>query len=120
MPEVFLNTVDDYLLALPPDQRNVLQELREAICEAAPKADELISYRIPTYRFKGALVHFAAFKNHCSFVIVDKELIDTFRKELKGFKTSGTTIHFTAANPLPSSLVKKIVKARLKKNSALK
>jgi uncharacterized protein YdhG (YjbR/CyaY superfamily) len=117
---VIPRTVDDYLIALPEEQRNLLQQLREAITGAAPQAEELISYRIPTYRYKGALVHFAAFKNHCSFIVVDKGIIEIFKTELKGFKTSGTTIHFAADNPLPSSLVKKIVKARVKKNSTLK
>jgi uncharacterized protein YdhG (YjbR/CyaY superfamily) len=120
MIELTARTVDDYLLSLPDHQRHVLQQLRESILEAAPKAEEVISYRIPTYKFKGAIVHFAAFKNHCSFVIADKELMKMFEKDLKPFKTSGTTIHFSAENPLPSSLVKKIVKARLKKNSAAK
>lgn len=79
-------------------------------------AEELISYRIPTYKYHGSLVHFAAFKNHSSFIVVDKSLLEIFKSELEGYKTSGTTIRFTAENPLPAALVKKIVKARIEKN----
>ncbi len=112
-------TVDDYLAALPEDTRSVLEKLRRAILAAAPKAEEVISYQIPTYKLNGPLVHFMAGKNHCSFVTVDKTVLAGFQRELAGFKVSGTTIHFTADNPLPATLIKKIVKARLRQNLAL-
>jgi uncharacterized protein YdhG (YjbR/CyaY superfamily) len=111
-------TVEDYLAALPEDTRIVLENLRRTILAAAPKAEEIISYQIPTYKLNGPLVHFMAGKSHCSFVTVDKTVLAGLQKELAGFKVSGTTIHFTAANPLPATLVKKIVKARLKQNAA--
>jgi uncharacterized protein YdhG (YjbR/CyaY superfamily) len=65
------------------------------------------------------LVHFAAFKNHSSFIVVDKSLLETFKSELEGYKTSGATIRFSTKNPLPAALVKKIVKARIEKNELL-
>lgn len=110
------NGVDDYLLTVSSSMREPLEKLREAIKKAAPKADEIISYRIPTYKQNGPLVHFAAFKDHCSFIVVDKRIIKTFEKELKGYKISGTTIHFTGDKPLPSTLVQKIVKSRIRQN----
>jgi uncharacterized protein YdhG (YjbR/CyaY superfamily) len=109
-------TVDEYLNALPGDLRIVLEELRRAIRKAAPKAEEVISYQVPTYKYNGPLLHFAAFTDHCSLIIINKSIIKTFEKELKNFKTTGTTIHFTADKPLPSTLVKKIVKMRIKDN----
>ena len=109
-------SVDAYMNGLPGNVRSSLEKIRQAIKAAAPKAEEVISYQIPTYKYLGALVHFAAFKNHCSFFGVSKTLIDTFKKELQPFKTSGTTIQFTAENPLPATLVKKLVKARMKEN----
>ncbi len=112
-------TVDDYLAALPEDTRSVLGKLRRAILAAAPKAEEAISYQIPTYKLNGPLIHFMAGKNHCSFVTVDKTVLAGFQKELTGFKVSGTTIHFTADHPLPTTLVKRIVKARMKQNLTL-
>lgn len=109
-------TVDEYLADTPEKTRNALENLRKAIKAAAPEAEEVISYRIPTYRYHGPLVHFAAFKDHCSFIVVNKSLIETFRSELGPFTTSGATIHFSAENPLPASLVEKIVRARKTEN----
>jgi uncharacterized protein YdhG (YjbR/CyaY superfamily) len=115
----FAATVDEYLDALPDDVRKMLRKVRETIKEAAPKAEEVISYQIPTYKYLGAVVHFAAFKNHCSFFGVSKSLLQKFEKELRLFKVSGTTIHFSVDNPLPAALVKKFVKERIKQNELL-
>ena len=111
-----VKTVDDYLQALPEGVRVALEKLRQTIIRAAPKAEEVISYQIPTYKYHGALVHFAAFEDHCSFVVINKNILKTFSKELQSYKTSGTTIHFTPDELLPASLVKKIVSIRIKEN----
>lgn len=110
------NSVDEYLQELPQAMRVVLEALRQVIKSAAPEAEELISYRIPTYKFKGPLVHFAAFKNHCSLITVNKSIVTDFEAELKRFKITGTTIQFTPEKPLPADLVTKIVMARIKEN----
>jgi uncharacterized protein YdhG (YjbR/CyaY superfamily) len=94
----------------------VLEKLRAAIKSAAPKADEVISYRIPTYKYYGPLVHFAAHESYCSLIAVNKAVLKTFCGELESFDVSGTTIHFTDEHPIPAALVKKIVKARMKEN----
>ena len=109
-------TVDDYIKALPGNFRSMLEKLRQVIKKAAPEAEEIISYQVPTYKYKGPLIHFAAFKDHCSLIVINKQIIKTFEKELKDYKTTGTTIHFTAAKPLSSSLVQKIVKIRITEN----
>lgn len=108
--------VDEYLKMQPEAMQPVLEKLRQAIKKAAPKAEEVISYQIPTYKYLGPVVHFAAFKDHCSFIIVNKDIIKTFEKDLQGHKTTGTTIHFTPEKPIPSTLVQKIVKIRVKEN----
>lgn len=108
--------VDEYLAALPQDVRKILQNLRKDIKAAAPDAEELISYQIPTFKYHGPLVHFVARKNYISFIVVSRSVIDTFKDELKPFDTSGTTIHFSAENPLPSDLVRKIVELRSREN----
>lgn len=105
--------VDEYLAAIPEKERIALEDLRK---DAAPMAKERISYRIPTYKYHGPLVHFAAFKNHSSLIVVDKSLLETFKDELEDYKTSGATIRFSAEKPLPAVLVKKIVKARIEEN----
>ena len=110
--------VDEYLAAVPDEVRPVLEKLRKTIRSAAPKAEEVISYQIPMFKYHGPLVFFAAFRNHCSFYVVSKPIMDVFTSELKPWDTSGTTIHFSAKNPLPASLVKKIVKVRIEENEA--
>ncbi len=109
-------SVAEYLARLPERERAVLGKLRQAIRAAAPQAEELISYQIPTYKLNGPLVHFLAAQNHCSFICVDKSVPEQFAKELAGYKVSGTTIQFTPAKPLAATLVTKIVKARIKQN----
>lgn len=110
--------VDAYLSVLPKEARVTLEKLRKTIKAAAPKAEEVISYQIPTFKYHGPLVFFAAFKSHYSFYVVSKSILKTFETELKPFETSGTTIHFSAEHPLPATLVKKIVKARMEENEA--
>ena len=119
-PVWFAKTVDEYIAHAPIQFRAILSDLRAAIKAAAPTAQELISYRIPSYKLHGSLVHFAAFKDHCSFITVSKKPLEIYRDELKPFKISGTTIHFTPKKPLPPELVKKIVLARIAENLAAK
>ncbi|MBC7950046.1 MAG: DUF1801 domain-containing protein [Chitinophagaceae bacterium] len=112
-------TVDEYIASVDPAMQKMLRDLRKTIKLAAPKAEECISYQIPTYKNNGALVHFAAFTNHCSLVVVNLDIINQFKKELAGYKISGRTIQFTPGNPLPAGLVTKIVKMRVKQNEEL-
>lgn len=111
-------TVDDYLAAVPDEARAALQDLRATIRAAAPEAEEGISYRVPTYRYHGPLVHFAAFKDHCSFIVASASVVERFKNELEGYEISGTTIQFLAKNPLSPDLVDRIVRARMKENEA--
>jgi uncharacterized protein YdhG (YjbR/CyaY superfamily) len=110
--------VDAYLASLPPDVKATLESLRQAIKAAAPMAEELISYRIPTYKHHGPLVHFMAGRRHCSLIAVSRPILKAFKNELKAYDISGTTIHFSPENPLPARLVGRIVKARLAENKA--
>jgi len=109
-------TVDEYLAMIPPEARTVLEQLRMTIRDAAPEAEELISYQIPTYKYHGPLVHFVARRNHCSLIVVSRSVLDAFKNELKDYDISGTTIHFTAGHPLPPALVEKIIRARIREN----
>ncbi len=110
--------VESYLSSAPQELRAALENLRAAIKVAAPHAEEVISYQIPTYKYYGPLVHFVARASYCSFIAVSKTVLEKFKEELEDFDTSGTTIHFTVENPLPATLVKKIVKARVAENEA--
>src|SRR2546428_5684204 len=111
-------SVDDYLAALPAKQRKALASLRRAIKSAAPKATEGISYQMLTYKHKGMLVSFAAFKNHLSLFGATSDFRRKFTKELKGFETTTGSVHFTPEKPLPATVVRGIVKARVAENEA--
>lgn len=113
-------TIREYLRAVPPKQRAALEKVRKAIHAAAPGSVELISYGMPAFKYRGRmLVYFAAFKNHCSFFPASNSLLAAHRSELKDFEASGKgTLRFTAEKPLPATLVKKLVKWRIKENEA--
>jgi uncharacterized protein YdhG (YjbR/CyaY superfamily) len=107
-------TIDEYLTHVQADQRAMLQKLREAIHVVAPRAEECISYGIPAFRLNGrSLVFFGAWANHCAFYPGSSTTLKKFRNDLKGFQTSRGTIRFSPAKPLPMTLVKKLVKARM-------
>lgn len=110
-------TVDEYLSGLPEKERAVLSDLRKIIRATAPHADEVISYGMPGYKYHGMLVYFAAFKNHCSF-FPGTSMLEQFGKEVAKYKTSKGTLQFTVDKALPASLVKKIVRERMKQNEA--
>jgi uncharacterized protein YdhG (YjbR/CyaY superfamily) len=112
--------VDEYLSGVPEPARSTLNKMRGAIRSAVPpEATETISYRIPAFKHKGVLVWFAAFSNHCS-LFPTASVVEAFKNELKGFSTSKGTIHFPTDKPLPTALIKKIVKARVAQNESKK
>jgi uncharacterized protein YdhG (YjbR/CyaY superfamily) len=105
--------VDEYLARTPEPARGALNKIRAAIRSAVPpEATEAISYGIPAFKYKGSLVWYAAFSNHCS-LFPTASVIEAFKSELKGFSTSKGTIHFPTDKPVPTALIKKLVKARL-------
>jgi uncharacterized protein YdhG (YjbR/CyaY superfamily) len=111
---------DEYLAGVPEPARSTLNKVRAAIRSAVPpEATEAISYGMPAFKYKGPLVWFAAFSNHCS-LFPTASVIEAFKNELKGFSTSKGTIHFPTDKPLPTALVKKLVKARVAQNESKK
>jgi len=106
--------VDEYLAEVPESARRHFIKLRATVRSAVPPgATETISYRIPAIKHGGVLVWFAAFSKHCS-LFPTASVIEAFKDELKGFSTSKGTIHFPIDQPLPTTLIKKLVKARVK------
>ena len=109
--------VEAYLAKLPEPARGTLQTMRARIRAAAPaEATEQLSYGMPAFRYKGALVAYAAFKAHCSFFPMSATLLDDFAGELQAWRTSKGTLQFPMDKPLPAALVKKLVKARVVEN----
>jgi uncharacterized protein YdhG (YjbR/CyaY superfamily) len=115
MQNVRAKNIDEYIAAFPADIRKRLEEMRATIRKAAPEAEEAIAYAIPTFRLKGNLVHFAAFKNHIGFYPAPRA-IEAFKKELSGYEGGKGTVQFPLDKPLPLPLITKIVKFRVKDN----
>jgi len=113
--------IDEYLASVPDPARTTLNTIRAVIRSAVPpEATEAITYCIPTFKYKGSLLAFAAFKNHCSLFPMNLSVIDTFKNELKPFLASKGTIRFPLDKPLPAALVRKLVKARIAQNESRK
>ena len=113
-----LKTIDEYLALAAPEQRVVLEKLRQTIHAAAPGAVEYIGYGLAGFKYDGRpLVYFGAWENHCAFYAASPAIQKEFEKELKGFEKSKGTIKFTPEKPLPLALVKKLVKARIAENA---
>lgn len=116
MPEG-LGAVEAYLAGVPEPARTTLGKIRAAIRAAAPaEATEGLSYGMPAFRYKGALVGYAAFKEHCSFFPMQASLIDAMKEDLAAYRTSKGTLQFAKDKPLPAALVKKMVRVRVAEN----
>jgi len=116
-PSTKFTTVDEYFAAFPAEAKTPLKQMRKIIQEAAPQAQELISYNMPAFKQDGALVYYAACKNHIGFYPTASG-IKNFTKELAGFEKSKGAIRFPIDEPLPVTLIKKIVKFRVTENKA--
>ncbi len=114
-PRKAFKTVDEYIATFPKNVQSILQELRQIVRDAAPEAEEAISYQMPTFKLNGNLVWFAAFKNHIGFY-PKVSAIEVFKEELSGYEVSKGTIRFPLDKPLPIDLIRRIVKFRVKEN----
>src|SRR5215210_4614894 len=112
-------TMDEYINTFPEDVRHILNELRQTIKEVAPEAEETINYQIPTFTLYGNLVHLAAFKNHIGFYPTPSGM-EAFKKELSSYKGAKGSVQFPIDQPLPLSLIRRIVKFRVKENEERK
>lgn len=107
-------TIDEYLALLSPQKRATLQKLRRTIQSAAPQAEECISYGLAGFRLNGKpLAGFAAWVNHLSFYPMSGAIIKALAGDLKAYETSKGAIRFAIDKPLPVTLVRKLVKARI-------
>lgn len=115
-------TIDSYLATVTnAEQREALQKLRQAIQKIVPEAEETFSYGLPAFALNGkAFAAFAAAKNHCSFYPMSGLTIQEFAADLKNFVTSKGSIHFQHDKPIPTTVLRKIIKARLEELPAPK
>jgi uncharacterized protein YdhG (YjbR/CyaY superfamily) len=108
-------TIDQYIATFPPNIQAIVQQIRQAIHETAPDAEETISYQMPAFKQNGVLVYFAAFKDHIGFFPTGSG-VEAFKERLSGYKTSKGTIQFPLDKPIPLDLVKEIVRFRVSEN----
>ena len=111
-------TIDEYLDGVKAtNQRAALEKLRKTIRATAPTAEECISYGLAAFRLNGRpLVAFGAWAQHCALYPMSAKTVKAFQDLLKNFETTKGTIRFSTDRPLPTALVKKLVKARLAEN----
>jgi uncharacterized protein YdhG (YjbR/CyaY superfamily) len=107
--------IDEYISLFPAVVQQILQELRQAIRDLVPAAEETINYGIPTFRLHGNLVHFAAYKNHIGFY-PGAAGIESFKDKLSAYKLSKGTVQFPIGEPIPYDLIREIVLFRVNQN----
>ena len=116
-PRPKASTIDEYLAALSDDKRAALERLRKTIRAALPRAEECISYQLPAFRLDGrVLVWFGAAANHCSFF--PGGIVEAFKDQLSDYEISKGTIRFQPDKPLPATLVRRLLKARIEADAA--
>jgi uncharacterized protein YdhG (YjbR/CyaY superfamily) len=113
--KVTIKSIDDYILQFPPEVQEILKKLRKVIKEAAPDAEEKISYQMPTFVFQGNLVYFAAHKNHIGFYPTPSGM-EAFKDKLSEYKGAKGSVQFPVEKPLPYELISEIVKFRVAEN----
>ena len=110
-----VKSVDEYISQFPLEVQEILKALRKVIKDAAPEAEEKISWQMPTFVLHGNLVHFAAHRNHIGFY-PSPSGIEAFKQELSEYKGAKGSVQFPLSKPLPHELIRKIVKFRVDEN----
>ena len=108
-------TIEEYIYVSPADVQERLWKLHECIRTAAPNATEGLKWRMPSYSYLKILVTFAVFKKHIGFYPMPSA-IKSFAKELKAYKTAEGSVQFPHDKPLPLTLIKKMVRFRVKES----
>jgi len=109
--------VDAYLRGIEEPKRSTLAALRATILEIVPEAEQVISYKVPAFRVEGRIVAgFASFKEHLSYLPFSGSVLPALANELEGYTMTKSALHFPVDRPLPKTLVKKLIAARLDMN----
>lgn len=109
------NTIDEYIEGFPKDTQVILEKIRATIKNAAPDAEEGISYQMPAFKYHGVLVYFAAYKNHIGFYATPTGHLE-FKKELSKYKQGKGSVQFPLDKPMPFDLISSIVEFRVIEN----
>jgi uncharacterized protein YdhG (YjbR/CyaY superfamily) len=111
-------TVDEYVASIPEPGRRTLEALRRIVRDAAPDAEERLSYGVCGYRLYGTLVYIGAARKHVALYAVGADIMSQYADELAPYLSGDSTIRFPLNLPLPKALVTKLVKARVAENEA--
>lgn len=111
-------SVDEFIAVQSDEQIEMLEKVRELILTTAPKAEELVSYGVPCYKWNGSLVGFGVQKKGISFYAMNSKMPEAFKNELSAYKFSASTIHINLGQKIPKAVLKKIIKVRMKENEA--
>lgn len=110
-----ISSIDEYIVQFPPELQKTLQQLRQAIRQAAPEAQERMNWQMPTFFLEGNLVHFAAHKHHIGFYPAASG-IDAFAQQLSAYRTSKGAVQFPLDKPLPYDIIRQMVAFRVQEN----
>lgn len=116
MPRTDCRSVDEYLATFPEEVRAILERVRQTIRKAAPEAEEGIGYQMPAYRLHGALLYFAAWKEHWALYPGSGTLVEAFVEQLRPYEVAKGTIKFPYGKPVPVRLITTITKHRVRQN----
>src|ERR1700676_38298 len=109
-----MSTIDDYLATVRGEKRAALDRLRKTIRSIVPKAEECISYRMPAFRLDGTVVAgFSATAKGCSYFPFSGSTLRTLARDVRGYDQTKSSLHFTPEKPLPATLVRKLIAARI-------
>lgn len=113
------STIDEYLGTVPEDRRRALEVLRTRIRSIAPGAEECISYRIPAFRLKGKVIAgFCATSKGCSYFPFSGSTLKTLARDVDRYDRTKSSLHFSADKPLPTALLRKLIKVRIDETKA--
>lgn len=115
MQKTNFSTIDDYIASFPGPVQQKLEKIRLTIREAAPEAEETISYQMPAFKLNGILVYFAAFKNHIGFYPTPSGIV-AFSEELAPYKPAKGSVKFPMDEPMPLDLIQRITQHRVMEN----
>jgi uncharacterized protein YdhG (YjbR/CyaY superfamily) len=114
--KIIFNSIDDYIATFPPDIQKRLADIHAAVKSVAPKAEEKISYHMPSFVLNGPIIHFSAYKKHIGVYGTSYQILKQLKDEVAPYVQPKGTLQFPYDQPLPLKLIKKITKLRIAEN----
>ncbi|WP_256004894.1 iron chaperone [Pedobacter deserti] len=120
MAKTNYKTIDEYQITFPAEIQDRMQQIREIIHEVCPEAEEVISYQIPCFKYKGYLIYYSAYAKHISLSYpFSAELLSHFKADLRPYKVSKSAIQLPNTEPLPLDFIERLVAFRKMENEGI-